>query len=96
MLRTCSLLVTFFLFPLFLGGQSLGEVAKKEKKRREANKEKGVEVRVVAEDEISTEEEQTEDTEQIEGTEATEEGSAGVYVPADRNARGAPPRWGRA
>jgi hypothetical protein len=55
-----TLLVLLFLFPAFVMGQSLGEVAKKERKRREKNQEQGVKVRVVQSDEVSTEE--TEET----------------------------------
>ena len=51
-----TLLVVLFLLPTVVLGQSLGDVAKKEKKRREKNQEKNVQVRVVNEGEISTEE----------------------------------------
>jgi hypothetical protein len=50
------LLVVLFVFPTVVLGQSLGEVAKKEKKRREKNQQEGVKVRVVGESEVSTEE----------------------------------------
>jgi hypothetical protein len=56
MLGAKTLLVVVFLLPTVVFGQSLGEVAKKEKKRREKNQEKGVQARVVDEDEVSTEE----------------------------------------
>jgi hypothetical protein len=56
MLGKKCLLVVVFLLPTVVFGQSLGEVAKKEKKRREKNQEKGIQARVVGEDEVSTEE----------------------------------------
>jgi hypothetical protein len=85
--RTLSILVAVFLFPLFLGGQSLGEVAKKEKKRREDNKEKGVKVRVVEEDEFSTEEEETEGTERTTDTEEMLEEFEDTSPAIDRDTR---------
>jgi hypothetical protein len=50
-----TLLIALFVFPTMVMGQSLGELAKKEKKRREKNQEEGVKVRVVDEGEITTE-----------------------------------------
>ena len=46
-------LVSFLLVASLAGGQSLGELAKKEKKRREKNQEQNVAVRVVNEGEVS-------------------------------------------
>ncbi len=87
MLRTLPLLVAILVSPMWLGGQSLGEVAKKEKKRREVNKEKGVGVRVIAEDEISVEGEETEGTESTAGTDETEEGSEDTLALTPDSAR---------
>jgi hypothetical protein len=87
MSRTWLLLVAIFIFPLFVGGQSLGEVAKKEKKRREANKEKGVEVRVVSEDEISTEGEENDDAALVAGPKETDGGSDDALAPTVRSVR---------
>jgi hypothetical protein len=60
--------------PVLLLGQSLSDVAKKEKKRREKNQEKGVKVRVIQEGEVSTEDTKTgspdEPTENNEGADA--------------------------
>jgi hypothetical protein len=42
------------LLPTLLIGQSLGDVAKKEKKRREKNQQNGAKVRVIVEDEVSS------------------------------------------
>jgi hypothetical protein len=72
MLRTLPLLVVVLVFPVWLSGQSLGEAAKKEKKRREINKERGVRARVITEDEISIEGQETEGTEQKVGSDETE------------------------
>jgi hypothetical protein len=55
MWRRLSLVVLVSAIPVLLMGQSLSDVAKKEKKRRENNREKGVKVRVVEEGEVSTE-----------------------------------------
>jgi len=49
-----SLLVLVLAIPMHSTAQSLGEVAKKEKKRRETNQNHGSKVRVVNEDEVST------------------------------------------
>jgi hypothetical protein len=45
-------LTALFSFSALCGGQSLSEIAKKEKERREKNKEKGEEVRVITEEEL--------------------------------------------
>jgi hypothetical protein len=86
MSRVSPFLIAILLCPLWLGGQSLGEVAKKEKKRREDNKEKGVKSLVVAPDEVSTENEETEGTEQTGGIEKTVDGSDDTYAPANPDA----------
>jgi len=52
-------LVSFLLLAAMAGGQSLGELAKKEKKRREKNRVQNLAVRVVAEDDISVVEEES-------------------------------------
>ncbi len=57
MLRKAGLFVLFFLLPVLVAGQSLGEVAKKERERRNKNKERGVEVRVIGGEEVSEAEE---------------------------------------
>jgi hypothetical protein len=52
--RKALLAVLLTLLPAVALGQSLGELAKKEKKRRQKNQEKGAQVRVVSEEEVST------------------------------------------
>lgn len=54
MSRKQILFVLFWMLPAMATAQSLGELAKKEKKRRDKNKEEGVQVRVVSEREVST------------------------------------------
>lgn len=48
-----SLLAVILLVPTIASGQSLGELAKKEKERREKNKREGKEVRVISEEDLS-------------------------------------------
>jgi hypothetical protein len=79
-------LLVVLLLPAVVFGQSLGEVAKKEKKRREKNQEEGVQVRVVNEDEVST-------TEGVEST-STESGSQETAV-EDENPRAISPHTDR-
>jgi hypothetical protein len=57
MLKTAGIFVLFALLPALVVGQSLGELAKKEKERRKNNKDKGVEVRVIDGEEVSEAEE---------------------------------------
>ena len=64
-----TLLAIFLLVPTIALAQSLGEVAKREKNRRERNKEEGKKVRVITEEEIFPEEEETDEASE-DGTEA--------------------------
>jgi hypothetical protein len=59
MSRTRSILLLLLAVPLVCEGQSLGSVAKKEKERRDKNKQEGVAVRQIREDEVRTAEDET-------------------------------------
>lgn len=82
MWRRLSLVVLVLAIPVSLMGQSLSDVAKKEKKRREKNQEKGVKVRVIQEGEISTEEAETDSPD--EPTENSEGGDAVFDLSSDK------------
>jgi len=71
-----SLLILVLAIPIHSTAQSLGEVAKKEKKRREKNQNHSAKVRVVNEDEVSTLE-----TEPTDPAELTEEEAADSSLP---------------
>ncbi len=76
-----SLFVLVLAVPMYSTAQSLGEVAKKEKKRREKNEVHGAKVHVVGEEEVSTL-----NTEPPDRAELTEEESVDSSLPtsADR------------
>jgi hypothetical protein len=77
MLKTAGVIVLFALLPALVVGQSLGEVAKKEKERRKNNKDKGVEVRVIEGKEVS----EAEETEAL--SEESEESSETIETRKD-------------
>jgi hypothetical protein len=58
MSRTVPILLLLLGMPFVCEGQSLGSVAKKEKKRREENKQQGVAVREIREDEVKSAEDE--------------------------------------
>jgi len=65
-----TLLALFFLAPTLVLGQSLAEVAKKEKSRREKNKQEGREAQVISESELGS------GSQEIPAEPGTEEGTA--------------------
>lgn len=79
--RIASVLVLMLALPLVCQGQSLGSVAKKERERREKNKEQGVAVRQVREDEVSTAEDEKPQETALESDAAEDEGGAETDTP---------------
>ena len=73
-----TLLVLCLLLPTMGFGQSLGELAKKEKERREKNKEEGKEVLVISSDALAPESEPSSETESTPQT-ATAPRSSGAH-----------------
>ena len=93
--RTASLLLVCLSLPLVCAGQSLGNVAKKERERRDKNKKEGVAAREFSEEEVFGEKEEEkasegeagEETEPSDGPsiEANEADEAAVIPGVDKN-----------
>lgn len=85
MWRRVSLLALVLAVSTSMTGQSLTEVAKKEKKRREKNQQQGVKVRVIQEEEVSTDE-----TEANTSDESADEDAVDSALPLSRGDSTAP------
>ncbi len=76
-----TLLVLCLLLPTMGFGQSLGELAKKEKERREKNKEEGKEVLVISSDALAPESEPSSETESTPQTATAPRSSGRTLTP---------------
>lgn len=84
--KRSTLTVLLLLVPAWTVGQSLGEVAKKEKERRERNKQEGREVIVISEEELFPE--------RAQGSESSETDGGEPGTPASSRSAPPPPRSG--